>query len=165
MSVGGRHDRLRRDRQGLTHISSLAFCKAEVQRGEGLIWTAWQQCLELSPAFGRFLQTIGPVGPLPGDRDPLCSPLRQPIIKPLSDSGFQRLSFRTTLGPLSAFIAWRERENADSFVIEQPCSCQHSLFSNWLLQGPVAEYGTSKPCWPPAPCCLASSLTSFPCGP
>lgn len=36
------------------------------------------------------------------------------------------------------FLPCRERGNADSFVIEQPCSCQYSLFSNQLLGGLTA---------------------------
>lgn len=61
----------------------------------------------------------------------------------------------------------RERENADSSVIEQPCSCQYPLFSNQLLQGADAlARCTGKPRWPPPPLCLKQAprpLSS--CGP
>lgn len=58
----------------------------------------------------------------------------------------------------------RERENADSFVIEQPCSCQYPLFSNQLLWGLMPWHGTGKLSRPSPPCCLNGSLTASPCG-
>lgn len=58
------------------------------------------------------------------------------------------------------FLPCRERGNADSFVIEQPCSCQYSLFSNQLLGGLLLWYGAGKARRPSPPGCLGSS-----CGP